>query len=252
MSRRTCPLLVAAGCLLVLLAGLLSATPAAAEADTRLGRDAARVRGECAGGGRLAVAVRPLTGDDTYPVEVTVRGVAAGSTWRGELVARSYDFYQGRRFRFADVVVEQGSWTLRFETRRYLRYTGFDVRTRSDDGRRCSTVFHPSGQRALAYTSCPELPVQGLLIRRRDNGRLAVHANLGPVPPDERGRWTLEFRLRGGGRTEAVTQRRETDEDGVIRSGFVRRGFTHPVGALTATSPSGLDCTTTVNGRPTA
>ena len=162
-------------CLAPLLSGPAAAAPSSGPVRIDPDPGATTVRGHCLGGGRIKVTVRAVTGGGTIPVEVTVRNVPDGSSWRGRIGAESYDGEPRATTRFGDVVAADGGWSFSTEFEPVGRRTMFGVTTHSVGRERsCLLDVYPVVPIQAAVSFCRPRMLAVVVLRRRDDGDLNV------------------------------------------------------------------------------
>ena len=234
-------------CLASLLPGSAAAAPSSGAERIDPDAGATTVRGHCLGGGRVKVTVRALTGAGTIPVEVTVRNVPDGSTWRGRISAESYRGGQHATTRFADVVAESGGWSYSTEIDPVGMHTAFGVTTHSVGGERsCALDVYPVLPIQGAVSFCRPRMLAVVVLRRRDDGDLGVRflaIQLKRVPTE---RWAVGFKVSGPGGSQQVTVQTRANEE-ILRAAAVLEGFDDPRVFVSATDANGRTCSMGIN-----
>lgn len=238
-------------CLAALVPGPVGAVPSGGVGD-RLDPDpgALTVRGKCAGGGRMKVTARAQTDAGTYPVEIDVRNVPAGSSWRGSLGTEYRPGGDEVRQRFEAVAGADGTWSYETEVdARDGKQAIFfaDAFSRQAD-RFCSIWAYPLRrfQGGLAFGR-PRV-ITATTLSRNDAGDLVVRFFALPFRDDVAGeRWQVDFRVSDADGSQQVTVQDEVGKRGLLRARAVLSGIDDPRVYVEATDAKGRPSSMGVN-----
>lgn len=189
--------------------------PSASRARLDPDPGAMTLRGRCIGGGRMKLTVRGLDSDGEYPVEVDVRNVPVGSTWRGSVSALENDGMDQDRDRFRGIVAADGTWSYATALEPQGPQTIFDLTAGSaGSDRECFALAYPLERFQGGLVVCRPRLISAITLRQRADGDLAVRLLALPFRSNAGGeRWRVTFRVSGaGGSQEVVVQDRASDE----------------------------------------
>lgn len=234
-------------CLASLLPGPAAAAPSSAAVRIDPDPGATTARGHCLGGGRIKVTVRALTEGGTIPVEVTVRNVPDGSTWRGRITATSYNGEQHAGTRFGDVVAVAGGWAYSTEFEPVGKHTAFGVSSHSPGTeRRCDLDVYPVEPIQGAASFCRPRMLAVVVLRRRDDGDLSVRLLALILGQGRTDRWTVGFKVSGPDGSQQVTVRTPGNGE-AVSARSVLTGYDDPRLFVSATDADGRTCSIGLN-----
>jgi len=191
--------------------------------------------------------VRALTEGGTIPVEVTVRNVPDGSTWRGHITATSYNGHQQAGTRFGDVVAVAGGWSYSTEFEPVGKRTSFGVSSHSvGTERRCALDIYPVEPIQGAASFCRPRMLSVVVLRRRDDGDLSVRLLALLLGRGESDRWTVGFKVSGPGGSQQVSVRTPGGGE-AVSARAVLEGFDDPRLFVSATDARDRTCSIGLN-----
>ena len=193
------------------------------------------------------MTVRALTEGGTIPVEVSVRNVPDGSTWRGRVTATSYNGHQQAGTRFGDVVAVAGGWSYSTEVEPVGKRTAIGVSSHAvGTERRCALDVYPVVPVQGAASFCRPRMLAVVVLRRRDDGDLSVRLLALLLGRDPTDRWTVGFKVSGPGGSQQVTVRTPGGGE-AVSARSVLSGYDDPRLFVSATDADGRTCSIGLN-----